>query len=749
MSTDRRAASSNEPSGTGVLRPKARLLRTLGSDLISSDKVALIELVKNSYDADANIVIIRFCGPLDKGAGRIEVWDDGHGMTASTLQESWLNIANDLKEKHPRSAKGRRVLGEKGIGRLAAARLGQEMLLTTRMDGNQEVQLLINWTDFDRDDAFLDEIEVAWDVATPRVFSGNGTSVDMFSKVEGSHWSGGHGTVVQVDRLSRTWGKKDLLELSTALTRLVRPRPNFNLKSIGSENVELDFQVFIELVDVGEEFENLGGKIEPAPELRTPHYSIFGSVDSCGAARLYYKQQDYPASRDIGLKQLWVDGMRAPQAGPFDIEISVWDLDKDAMRRTIQQSRTGGLAPSTQEINEFREILGSVAGISIYRDGFRVLPYGENGDDWLGLDLRRVQSPTRRVSNNQVVGHVFIGADSNKELKDQSNREGILDGVAYSDLQTLVKAILNELEVRRYKARRKDRESAKENRGGLFSTFDLGGIHSALSQSYPQDKHLIGLVDSKNQEIKRGVAEMQNVLSQYSRLATLGTLIERVLHDGRTVLTRLKNISRFGERDLNRKTYTDDEKVRGALKAMSDSLYQTDLLDALFKQIEPFGGRKRGRPKQINVSEVIAKSIAILQQEANDCSVELNYEERSIEVKIDEAELLVVLVNLIKNAIYWTSTLPVGRKRRVIVDSRLDEDSSLCIVVSDSGPGVSVDVRDCIFDPYFSSKPDGVGLGLSIAGNIVEHFYDGRLILAEGGPLSGATFEATFRKRVK
>ena len=88
MDADAQASSSYQLSGTGSLRPKARLLRTLGSDLISSDKVALIELVKNSYDADASIVVVRFHGPLEKGEGRIELWDNGHGMTSSMLQES-------------------------------------------------------------------------------------------------------------------------------------------------------------------------------------------------------------------------------------------------------------------------------------------------------------------------------------------------------------------------------------------------------------------------------------------------------------------------------------------------------------------------------------------------------------------------------------------------------------------------------------------------------------------------------------
>lgn len=748
MSTDVQRVKSHEPSGIGALRPRARLLRTLGSDLISSDKVALIELVKNSYDADASIALIRFHGPLEEGKGRIDVWDDGHGMDAATLQRSWLDIATDTKRRRPRSEGGRRVLGEKGIGRLAAARLGNEMMLVTRMSHADEVKLLIDWTDFDRPEAYLDQIEVAWEVGVPDIFSDSGASLETFSAVRGETWHRGRGTLVQIDRLSRAWDRDDLLELRTALTRLMRPRPGTDSGLASADDFEFDFQVFLELVEVNEDLQDLAGPIEPSSELQTPDYSLIGIVDAKGSATLRYSQKEPPLEEDVGLKQLWIDEDRSPHAGPFDFEINVWDRDKDAIIRTLQESAAEIVAPSAKDLKGFRDTLDEVAGVSIYRDGFRVLPFGESGDDWLGLDLRRVQAPTRRVSNNQIIGHVFVGADTNQGLKDQSNREGILAGTAYSDLQKLVRAALVELETRRYTARHPKGEPG-ESKGGLFERFDLGEIRAAMAQSYPADQRLIGLIDDKNRDIREGVAEVQNVLSRYSRLATLGALIDRVLHDGRTVVTRLKNIARFGARDLEKKSLTFPDKIAIAANAMSDTTAQADLLSSLFKQIEPFGGRKRGRPKEISTSDVIDNAIAILQQEADDRGVELVRKGDAVVVKIDEAELLTVLINLIQNAIYWTSTQPKGTERKVVIGARRDSDASLTVVVSDSGPGVAEGVRAHIFDPYFSSKPEGVGLGLSIVGNLVEDIYEGQLILVDEGPLDGATFEATFRRRVQ
>lgn len=757
MNDDASQATRDAPDGRGALRPRARLLRTLGNDLISSDKVALIELVKNSYDADATMVLIRFEGPLESGEGRIEVWDDGHGMDVPTLQRSWLDIATDTKRRKPKSDGGRRVLGEKGIGRLAAARLGDELLLVTRKADAREINLLIDWSQFDQEDAYLDEIEVAWEISDPDIFSEDGQAASVFSESGSETWTHGRGTLLRIEKLTHAWDADDFIELRTALTRLIRPRPAVHAATIdaveangseeGKKAAQPDFQILVGLEDVPESLQGFAGPIDPSSDLRTPHYRLSGSVDANGVAALRYVQQEPAVDDDLGEKTLWNNDKRAPQAGPFEFEINVWDRDKDAIQRTLTASSPDGPPPTPKDLKGFRETLDDVAGVSIYRDGFRVLPFGESGDDWLGLDLRRVQSPTLRLSNNQIVGHVFIGADANQGLKDQSNREGFLAGTAYSDLQTLVRAALNELERRRYEARHPEK-SQPEKKGGLFERFDLGEIRAALAANYPGDSRLIGLIDDKNRDIQEGVVEVQQVLSRYSRLATLGSLIDRILHDGRTVVTRLKNISRFGKRDLGKTTLSAGEKIAIAQKSMGETADQADILAALFNQIEPFGGRKRGRPKEVRTRELIEKAISIMQVEADDRGVSLAAGDADISTRLDEAEALLVLVNLVQNAIYWVSAQPRDAERRVMVDARSNADSSLTLIVSDSGPGVADELRHRIFDPYFSTKPDGVGLGLSIVGNMVEDIYGGELALVQEGPLGGATFEATFRRRV-
>ena len=120
-------ATSNNPADSSPLRPRARLIRTLGEELISNEVVAVIELVKNAYDADATHVLIRFTGPLEPGKGRIEVIDNGHGMELSTVRTVWMEPATPSKRgKLRRTDKfKRRFLGEKGIGRFASSRLAK------------------------------------------------------------------------------------------------------------------------------------------------------------------------------------------------------------------------------------------------------------------------------------------------------------------------------------------------------------------------------------------------------------------------------------------------------------------------------------------------------------------------------------------------------------------------------------------------------------------------------------------------
>lgn len=398
-------------------------------------------------------------------------------------------------------------------------------------------------------------------------------------------------------------------------------------------------------------------------------------------------------------------------------------------------------------LKDIRSDLDRAAGINIYRDGFRVLPYGEPRNDWLQLDSRRVQNPTMRLSNNQIVGYVLISADDNPLLRDQSNREGLIEGPAFDDLRQLVRTVLTQLETERYSVRHPQDVRRPTRRGGLFTDFDLVVLREQIKLRHPEDRELLALVGEKEKDLEKRVEEVQEVLARYRRLATLGQLIDTVLHDGRTPLTKIGHEAHLGLRDIER-THKDKEVLLQRLgQRLSAVKSQSEVLATVFRKIEPFGGRKRGRPSQVCLEQVIADAFSVLVTEIAEVGAQVTLSKTDTQVSVDQAEIQEVIINLLQNSLYWLRQAPKD-SRQIVVRTRRKGPDQVEILFSDSGPGVKLEFRERIFDPYFSTKPDGVGLGLTIASEIVNEYYAGSLELIENGPLPGATFRIMLHKRV-
>jgi len=171
------------------------------------------------------------------------------------------------------------------------------------------------------------------------------------------------------------------------------------------------------------------------------------------------------------------------------------------------------------------------------------------------------------------------------------------------------------------------------------------------------------------------------------------------------------------------------------------------MLSAIFRRIEPFGGRKRGKPEQIILEQIIADAFAVLQSEIDEVGATISLPSTQNLVTVDNAEIQEVIINLLQNSLYWLREVPNDR-RRIAVDVQRSPDDAIEIVFADRGPGIEPEIREHIFDAYFSTKPDGVGLGLAIAGQIVADYYDGSLELIETNSLPGATFRITLRRRI-
>lgn len=744
-------------SGSQTLRPRARILRTLGDELISSETVAIVELVKNAYDADASRVLVRFEGPIGQEtcqsedarldepemggitAGMIEVLDNGHGMSLETLQTAWMEPATLFKKRQTKSQKhGRRVLGEKGIGRFAASRLADSLEVVTRQEGSDNEALVwFDWSQFDDENRFLDEIKLPWEQRPPEDICPCGAIQELWKEAgrELSPAELNHGTILRMKGLRTVWNKDQVEVLRNALYRLISPF--FRKDRLAHSD---PFEILLQLPPPLEPF---SGRVEPPQALERPHYAIQGSIDTKGRHNLRLTLPGQEGYEELEGEFRLADG-RASRCGPFDIELRVWDRDRLSMQELAHASDS--------TLKDVRRDLDEAAGINVYRDGFRTLPYGESGNDWLRLDARRIQNPTMRLSNNQIVGHVSISADVNPELRDQSNREGLTDGPALRDLRTLLGMSLAKLEERRYKIRHpKDTEGPSEKPDSLFVGFDLSDISSLIRMSHSDDEKLLALVDEKAAGLKKRVEKIQEILSRYRRLATLGQLIDTVLHDGRTPLTKIINVAWLGKGDVERAgsepTVPEYRAFMQQLQGRFSSIItNSDILGTVFRRIEPLGGRKKGRPARNRLEKIIMDSFSVLDTEIARMGVRISFPGTDTQVTVDQAEIAEMMINLLQNSLYWLGSVPKDRRRVAVEVQRVSD--GVQIIFSDSGPGVDPEIRERVFDPYFSTKPDGVGLGLTLAGEIVSDYYDGTLELLDSGPLPGATFRISLRRRV-
>lgn len=712
-------------------------MNTLGRELISSDTVALAELVKNSYDAGAGLVLVRISGNLDvDGAitaetGSISVLDDGHGMDEERIVGTWLEPATSFRNERNPLQDGRRVLGEKGVGRFAAAKLGDLMHLSSKVAHGEEVRLSLDWRDFDDDSKYLEDIGLDLLVDDTDVFSEDGQAERIWrEQVEVRHDAriqptAGQGTLIEIANLHSRWTPALATAVHRALSRLVSPFAE-------ERGVGDGFKIFLEIPD---ELGPHSGEVTSADLLKQSHYSLSAEVEADGQATVLLTLKDR-SEREQELILNPSDDGEEFRCGPFEAFLHVWDRDADSMNSLAEHFGGNKLA---------RDALDAASGVSIYRDEFRVLPYGEIGDDWLGLDARRVQNPTLRLSNNQIVGYVLIGRDANPDLVDQSNRERLVETPALADLREAVKQLLGIIEAERFEFRPRQ---SKKSRGSLFDPIDLEPLREAVAELAPHDARIQDLVDKAQNDFDEQLKYAGEALSRYHRLATLGKLTDMVVHELAQPIFAIRQTASLSMAKLEDVPNRDQgymlEDIDASFSRIKD---QADIANSVVKRIEPFGGRQRGRPASHIVEDAIRDTVDLLAQQISAVKIQVSLPKTTNQVTIDKGEFQQILINLLDNSIYWLRQSKKGAKK-IDVSVERNDDGSLSIVVEDSGPGISNEYEDLIFQPYFSTKADGVGLGLAIAGEIVEDYYGGTLELLPSGPLGGARFRATLKKRV-
>lgn len=664
--------------GRGRIRPRARLLRTIGAELISSEVVAVIELVRNSYDADATEVQLVFAHPEKPNQASLEIRDDGHGMTRDVLLGPWLEPATDHKSGSSEdgtggvySPKGRRRLGSKGVGRFAAQRLGTELEVRTRADGLQsELIARFDWSALERD-TYLDQVRVPWR-------EGRAEHIDA------------HGTHLSITRLRDRWTPERFERLRLGLSRLVSP------------TMREQFRIRILINGAAEE-------IEAAIDENAAMYTLRGNVDGEGHCFIHY--EDIDGEHEYWERTVFWPAEAAQQCGPFSFRINAWDLDREPLKHFLKE--TG----SKLGLRDFRRLIRDHSGVSIYRDGFRVLPYGESDNDWLHLDQRRVNNPTMRLSNNQVLGSIQLTADENPLLQDQTNREGLVTNEAYHHLAEVVRELLGYLETRRFAARRamdidwNRRTSSLPDIHDDDSASELDALITRLTQGTEDKREDAKQLRLQLSEFRQSTAE---AVRHYAGLASAGQMSSLVFRQLNHPLRQIRSELALVQGDLKAGDI-DEEDLDDVRISIKQALQHLDTMEKRMHSLDPLaiGGRGR-RVTMVRIDELLLTVIDAFQEEFNRLGVVLEFLNKpSVRLKTNPEVAQQVVANLLDNALWFSSQ---GNASTPAVTIAVTDTG---FVVSDNGIGIPKNHRAAIFEPHFTTREGAHGLGLTLVRDLL------------------------------
>lgn len=690
------ASPSPEQIHVAPFRPRARVLQLLGDELIGSPRLAVFELVKNAYDADANKVVVRI-DLTSRRVPSITVADDGEGMSLDLLRSVWLVPGDDhrrsQREKGRRSTKHHRLpLGEKGLGRFAVHKLGNRIQVTTRAANADECVVDIDWNEL-INRPFLDEAPVTIRQRPARVFANGKT-----------------GTRIKIWELRQPpWKRGEVRRLSNQITSICSPFEGpggfrATLEVPGNENWIKDLPDFTEILNRAiwkfsfqlDDFGQFAFKYEFR---QIPGLNLDRRGEEKSGDRLKLPRE---TGRGRMRRNVVATADTMEDIGPVSGEFHVFDRDREVLRKL----------GDTQLLTKYLDENG---GIRVYRDGIRVYNYGERGDDWLGLDLRRVNIPTRRVSRNIIVGAVHLSLESSTGLVEKTNREGFVENDACERLRQVVLGALGAME----EERQKDKERIR-----------LLTVRSDKSDVSGIDKHIKELrraLDERGARvafeplvarIEREYVDMQETLLAAGmsglNLAVVFHEVERGVH-------------------MLHKVIVEGADLEGAARQAQELVRVLDGFSSLLRRDRK---RQHYASKLARVSEQFNRSRFHFHQVHFECP--LLSGKGDFTSRFTFGLVLGALNNLIDNALYWIRVRwptpndnSILMQRRLFVGTALDLDQGPAIVVADSGPGFQ-DTSEHLVRPFFTRKPDGMGLGLYYS-NLAMELNGGQLAFPQRG----------------
>lgn len=705
-------------------RANAHLLKLLGDELIGDDRLAVFELVKNAYDANATSVDVTL--NLHNQSPNIIIWDHGgFGMTQDDILSKWMEIGTNSKRSNNKVRTpdlNRLPLGEKGVGRLAVHKLGQQLTINTRAKNSIEYKIEIDWPSLIDEANFIEDTRVT---ITPL------DNPEFFTKEE-------TGTRIEVGKLNNTyWTRGDLRRLKRLLTSLISP-----FKTVSDFSVNLS---------VPEREKDISDMLEAEDIIEKALWTYNFIIDEEGLFSSNYSFNPPQTFKEIASSNIKTDNSRLELLAPNKEEELARDtairdsllLNKEDLKDIGNISGTFYIFMKTPAVLNaigsaqlIKEYLKEQSGVRVYRDGIRVFNYGEGKDDWLGLNAGRINMPGQKIDTGMVIGGVDLSLESSEGLKEKTNREGFDENNTYKRFRWIVASVVEDFHLKH----RRDREALDAYLKGDVK--DASPATTRFTQSVQDIRQTIkkhGL----EQEMSNKVNQIESDYLQM-REVTLSSGIA-----GINLAVIFHEVER-GVEDLNESIRrTDDYET---LRKRAEHL--AELLEGFAPLL------RRNEQKTFNIKALTQKIVTLNQYRfehhkiAISCPVN-NDESDTFEVTAPFGLLQATLTNLIDNAIHWTSLKAEKENNEYIPAIRIDSlpnwfTEGPALVVMDNGSGFSLTPEEAI-QPFKTSRPGGMGVGLYYADKVMETI-GGRLQICDPEDLDlpeayqGAAVVMIFRK---
>lgn len=672
-------------------KSRARLMPQIGDQLIKNESIALLELVKNSYDADAPDVWVEMWDIDKTDKGKIIVKDNGDGMDLSIVENSWMEIGTDNKKNllddyilnHKKSALGRLPMGEKGIGRFGVHKLGSKITLITRMQGRKEVVVKIDWTSFEKFD-YLEQVPITVIEREPEYFTGQQK-----------------GTYIEITELKNVWTRGKLRDVYRSIMSLQSP-----FESIQSFNVvfETNHKEWLEGLLTVDRIKN--------DALFFADVSIEGNE----ITELKYEFKPWKVLNKLEEKQVVRTHVEMCREEREDkkkilkkIDLGLFDIGKVRMKLMIFDLDNTILSYGVSDKKGLKEYLKNNGGIAVYRDNIRIYEYGDSGNDWLQLESKRINAPGTTLSSKITIGAIYLNRQDSGSLIEKTNREGFVENEAFEEFRY---AIVNAIE-KIQTLRNIDKDLLKKYYGPSGKAEPV--LSSIEDLKIVIDKNIddIKLKNLINKSLKNIEIDYKNITDVYIRSASAGLSLSVVIHEIEKIIAELKSAIK------------DEESTEHVKNLVLDLSRVTDGYASVIKS---------KKQSLVNVSDLIDDALFNVKYrlKVHEIEVVSSYRDKDRQEIIKCASNLVIgtIMNLVDNSIYWLEYSHIVNKK-MYFDVSLDYEGFITIIVADNGYGFTLPT-DQVVKPFVTDRVGGMGLGLHLADEIMKS-SEGRLVFPDKG----------------